>query len=183
AARGCFGTDDPARLPASIPLRGAAVYGLARVDRGRAMPALLDAADEQSMREFGRLMTVTHDGDRLHLNGVPYLDSRSRLSDDRLSRAYETAKRGDDCPLRDEPGFYGASIPELDRMVDVSLAAPGVLGAGLMGAGGGGYILILAREGALPAISHALTREYYTPLGKEPDIEAWHPTAAACRLA
>jgi galactokinase len=147
------------------------------------MPALLDAADEQSMREFGRLMTVTHDGDRLHQNGAPYLESRTRLADVRLTQAFESAKRGDPRPLRDEPGFYGASIPELDRMVDVSLATPGVLGAGLMGAGGGGYVLILAREGALPAISQALTREYYTPLGKEPDIEAWHPTAAACRLA
>lgn len=183
AARGCFGTEDPAALPASIPLRGAAAYGLARVDRGRAMPALLDAADEASMREFGRLMTVTHDGDRLQLNGAPYTESRARLSDTRLTHTLEAAQRGDHCPLRDEPGFYGASIPELDRMVDVSLATPGVLGAGLMGAGGGGYVLILAREGALPTISDALTREYYTPLGKEPDIEAWSPTAAACRLA
>jgi len=183
AARSCFGTDDLARLPPSIPLRGAAVYGLARVDRGRVMPGLLDVADEQSMGEFGHLMTVTHDGDRLQKNGGPYADNRSRLSDACLTETLAEAERGTHRPLRYEPGFYGASIPELDRMVDVSLEAPGVLGAGLMGAGGGGYVLILARQGTLPQITEALTREYYTPLGKEPDVEAWHPTAAACRLA
>jgi galactokinase len=68
-------------------------------------------------------------------------------------------------------------------MVDVVLGTDGVIGAGLMGAGGGGYVLILARRGALDAVRAALTREYYAPLGKEPDVEAWHPTAAACRLA
>jgi galactokinase len=146
------------------------------------MPALLDAADEDSMLEFGRLMTITHDGDRLFANGAAYTENRSRLSDTRLQQSLADISRGDPRPLRHEPGFYGASIEELDRMVDISLAAPGVLGAGLMGAGGGGYVLILAREGALPEISRALTREYYTPLGKDPDIEAWHPTAAACRL-
>lgn len=182
AARGCFGTDDPERLPQEIPLRGAAVYGLGRVDRGRVMPDLLEAGDPLAMHEFGRLMSITHDGDRLFLLDGEYTDSRTRLSDDWLGRALSAVERGEDQPLRHEPGFYGASIAELDRMVDVSLRTPGVLGAGLMGAGGGGYVLILAREGALPGIKESLDREYYAPLGKAPDVEAWHPTAAACRL-
>lgn len=182
AARGCFGTDDPERLPQEIPLRGAAVYGLGRVDRGRAMPGLLEAGDPVSMQEFGRLMSITHDGDRLFLLDGEYTESRQRLTDDWLGRALAAVERGEERPLREEPGFYGASIAELDRMVDVSLRVPGVLGAGLMGAGGGGYVLILAREGALEGIRSALDREYYLPLGKEPDVEAWHPTGAACRL-
>jgi galactokinase/mevalonate kinase-like predicted kinase len=35
----------------------------------------------------------------------------------------------------------------------------GVLGAGLMGAGGGGYVLILARRSALEVVRDALVRE------------------------
>src|SRR5439155_62040 len=38
AARGCFGSADLAALPDEVPLRGAAMYGLARVDRGLLMP-------------------------------------------------------------------------------------------------------------------------------------------------
>lgn len=182
AARGCFGTDDPARLPQDIPVRGAAVYGLGRVDRGRVMPDLLEAGDPASMHEFGRLMSITHDGDRRYLLDGAYTENQTRLSNTWLTRALSDVERGEDRPLRHEPGFYGASISELDRMVDVSLRTPGVLGAGLMGAGGGGYVLILAREGTLEALRTALHREYYAPLGKEPDVEAWHPTAAACRL-
>lgn len=182
AARGCFGTDEPDRLPQEIPLRGAAVYGLGRVDRGRVMPELLEAGNPLSMHEFGRLMSITHDGDRLFQLDGEYTDSRARLSDDWLGRALAAVEHGDEQPLRHEPGFYGASIAELDRMVDVSLRVPGVLGAGLMGAGGGGYVLILAREGSLDGIKTALNREYYEPLDKEPDVEAWHPTAAAGRI-
>ena len=175
AARGCFGTDDPARLPAEIPLRGAAVYGLGRVDRGRVMPELLQQGE---MEEFGRLMSITHDGDRLFQNGQPYTESRERLSDPALQQAMAGGEA-----LRCAPGFYGASVAELDRMVDVALRTDGVLGAGLMGAGGGGYVLILARGGSLMGVREALTREYYQPAGKEPDVEPWRPTAAAGRLA
>ena len=182
AARGCFGTDDLQRLPAEIPLRGAAVYGLGRVDRGRAMPALLEEADDVAMWEFGRLMSVTHDGDRLFRSGEAFTENRDRLATERLERLHADVARGEERPLRNEPGFYGASIAELDRMVDIAQRTEGVLGAGLMGAGGGGYVLILARRGALDGIRTALTREYYGPEGKEPDVEAWHPTAAACRL-
>jgi hypothetical protein len=169
-------------LPAEIPLRGAAVYGLGRVDRGRVMPWLLERGDHVAMAEFGELMSITHDGDRLFRDGREYTENRERLADDRLRDALAESEAGGVWPLRYEPGFYGASIAELDRMVDVAWRVDGVLGAGLMGAGGGGYILILARRGGLEGVRRTLQREYYGPLGKEPDVEAWHPTAAACRL-
>lgn len=182
AARGCFGTDDPGQVPGDIPLRGAAVYGLGRVDRGRGMPDLLEAADADSMAEFGRLMAITHDGDRLFAGDEEYRTSRERLSDGFLEQSLQAVESGEPRALRHEPGFYGASIWELDRLVDLSHGVPGVLGAGLMGAGGGGYVLILARKGVLPQLRETLTREYYTPLEKEPDIEAWHPAGPAGRL-
>ncbi|MBM3460264.1 MAG: hypothetical protein FJX77_17225, partial [Armatimonadetes bacterium] len=183
AARGCFGSDDLDRLPTEIPLRGAAVYGLGRVDRGWVMPELLESGDREAMSEFGRLMSVTHDGDRLFRRGAAYTENRDRLSDDRMEEARSAAEGGCPRPLRYEPGFYGASIAALDRLVDVAQAVDGVLGAGLMGAGGGGYVLILAREGCLDRVRRALEREYYGPAGLQPDVETWRPTAAACRLA
>lgn len=177
AARSCFGTDDLSRLPGEIPLRGAAAYGLGRVDRGVVMPELLDAGDPASMREFGRLMSITHDGDRLFRHGQAYSENLARLEDAALERVTAAAP-----PLREEPGFYGASTAELDTMVDAALATDGVLGAGLMGAGGGGYVLILAEAGRCPAVRSALEREYYGPAGREPEVETWRPVAAAGRL-
>ena len=182
ATRGCFGTDDPSLLPSDIPLRGAAMFGLARVDRGRVMPDLLERGDADAMAEFGRLLSITHDGDRLFLNGAPYTLNRERLSDAAVGRALADVEAGLARPLRNEPGFYAASIGELDRMVDVVQRVDGVLGAGLMGAGGGGYVLILARQGSFGRVRDALVSEYYAPLDKEPDVESWRPTAAACRL-
>jgi N-acetylgalactosamine kinase len=180
-ARGCFGTEEVDRLPTDIPLRGAAMYGLGRVDRGRAMPDLLDG-DAADMAEFGHLMTITHDGDRLFQHGQPYRGNRESLSDARLRVRLREVENGIDHPLYREPGFYGASIAELDRMVDVALETEGVLGAGLMGAGGGGYVLILARAGAAEAVQAALLREYYEPTGKEPEVEPWRPAPAAGRV-
>jgi hypothetical protein len=182
AARSCFGTDDPECLPAEIPLRGAAVYGLGRVDRGQIMPDLLEAGGDAEMRDFGRLMSITHDGDRLFRQGNEYTQGREALSDGALAAALAALDAGEERPLRFEPGFYGASIAELDEMVDAAERVEGVLGAGLMGAGGGGYILILARDGALPAVQAALEREYYRPRGLEPDVEAWRPSSGAGRL-
>jgi galactokinase len=146
------------------------------------MPDLLERGDAEAMGNFGRLLSITHDGDRISRYNQEYTENRERLSDDRLLQALSRAEAGEDCSLRNEPGFYGASIEELDRMVDAALETDGVCGAGLMGAGGGGYVLILAREGALENVRDALVREYYRPLGKEPDVEAWRPTAAAGRL-
>src|SRR5262249_5641371 len=55
AATSCFGTTDPRALPREIPLRGAALFGLGRVDRGLVMPGLLARRDAPGMAEFGRL--------------------------------------------------------------------------------------------------------------------------------
>ncbi|MBI3910523.1 MAG: hypothetical protein HY320_06250 [Armatimonadetes bacterium] len=190
AARSCFGTVDPAVLPSEIPLRGAALYGLGRVDRGRVMPRLLARGDKAAMDEFGRLMSITHDGDRLitHADGraSAYMGGVERLTDEWMARLAAACAHGgrSQAALRYQPGSYGASTPELDQIVDIVRRVDGVLGAGLMGAGGGGFVLVLAWEGepVLAAVRIALERDYYRPLGKEPEVERWQPTAPAGEL-
>jgi galactokinase len=192
----CFGTTDCGQLPAHIPIRGAALYGLGRVDRGLAMHELCVRGDEAAMTEFGRLMYVTHDGDRVSRYDVrsgrhiEYSANRKGLSDSRLGELLaislngsSNAERGS-AELRWQSGYYGASIPELDRIVDIVAPLPDVLGAGLMGAGGGGCVLILARDGedALASVTRALAEHYYEPLGKPADVEPWVPSAPAAEL-
>jgi len=195
AALSCFGTADPQLLP-RIPLRGAAIYGLGRVDRGLAMHEICASGDEAAMREFGRLMYITHDGDRVsrydpnEQGCVPWAANLESVADDRIDSLIESSAYGpgslawERAQLRYQPGFYGASIPELDRMVDLVRPLPEVLGAGLMGAGGGGCILILAHAGeeVLNRMTQALEQGYYRPLGKPVSVEPWCPTAPAGKL-
>jgi N-acetylgalactosamine kinase len=193
SALACFGTADCDQLPNSIPIRGAAMYGLGRVDRGLAMYGLCARGDEVAMTEFGRLMYITHDGDRVsqyHLEKAQhalYSSNRESVSDARvealLAASLESAsgEARDAIQLRRQSGFYGASVPELDCIVDVVSRLPDVLGAGLMGAGGGGCVLILAREGeeVCARVTAELTQHYYEPLGKRTDVERWEPVAEA----
>lgn len=195
-AMSCFGTTDPALLPQSIPVRGAALYGLGRVDRGLVMHELCGRGDEEAMAEFGRLMLITHDGDRVTRydpatrTSTPYRDNLESVSDAHLLALAGAAAQGpgsagwEAAQLCRQSGFYGASTPELDQMVDTALSLPEVLGAGLMGAGGGGCILVLARAGqeAFGQVRRALAAHYYRPARRAVLVEAWHPTAAACQV-
>ena len=193
AAAGCFGTTDPELLPQRIPVRGAAVYGLGRVDRGLTMHDLCERGDDWAMREFGRLMRVTHDGDRVSCydacekQSLPYSSNSLSVTDAHISRLARVAADGpgssawESAQLRRQSGFYGASTPELDRIVDSVLPLPDVLGAGLMGAGGGGCVLVLAKAGedAFSRVAETLVEDYYLPLGLPMAVEQWHPTPPA----
>lgn len=157
-----FDTADPTLLPASVPLRGAALYGLGRADRGLVQDRLLTRGTPEALAQFGELMSVTHDGDRLFRGGQPWRGNLDSLSNEALLASREL-------PLRLQSGFYGASIAALDAIVDTVQALPGVLGSGLMGAGGGGVVLVLARdepgfEAALRAQLPDLALEPFTPV-------------------
>jgi len=192
----CFGTADCDLLPETIPVRGAALYGLGRVDRGLAMHELCLRGDDGAMAEFGRLMYITHDGDRVSRytpgDGMSLLWSGNResMSDHRVATLIDIASNGhqpaerEAIELRHQSGYYGASTPELDRIVDLVSPLPDVLGAGLMGAGGGGCVLILARAGGQTAarVTETLEQGYYQPLGKPTDVEPWIPAAPAGEL-
>jgi galactokinase len=85
--------------------------------------------------------------------------------------------------LRD---LYDVSSPELDALVDVAEAVPGVLGARLTGAGFGGCTVTLVRREALGALSDAVRVEYpkrtgmvpqvfeVTPAGGAETLDDWH---------
>jgi N-acetylgalactosamine kinase len=66
--------------------------------------------------------------------------------------------------LRDD---FECSTQRLDRMVECARAA-GALGARLTGAGFGGSIVALCREGEAERVIAALDREYYSTLGIDP---------------
>jgi galactokinase len=58
------------------------------------------------------------------------------------------------------------SCPELDAVVEIARATPGVLGARMMGAGFGGSALILVRSAALERLGADLANEYPRRTGR-----------------
>lgn len=82
--------------------------------------------------------------------------------------------------LRD---LYEVSSPELDALVEIAIATPGVYGARLTGAGFGGCTINLVRREAVPALRQAILHEYPARTGLRPQVFEVEPSAGARVLA
>jgi galactokinase len=72
--------------------------------------------------------------------------------------------------------------PELDAMVEIATAVPGVLAARMTGAGFGGCTVNLVRPDAVDALRIAVERDYPVRTGLTPRVLPVHATAGAGRL-
>ncbi len=79
--------------------------------------------------------------------------------------------------------LFGISSPELDAMVEIARATPGVIGARLTGAGFGGCTINLVRRDAVPALREAVMRDYPALTGLTPRVFEVAASAGARRLA
>jgi N-acetylgalactosamine kinase len=172
--------DEPA---AGYRSRAVAMFGLSEIARGHRCIEFLKAGD---LDEFGRLMYVSHDGDRLSTGGPsgarkPWDNGKTRVTDRYLNGLLAKLKSGDPAKARSaqlmyQPGGYRCSSDELDTIVDI---AKGIRGAGLTGAGFGGCVLVLARKTAVQELLNVLDAQYYTPRGLEPAAEVCVSVAGA----
>ena len=160
--------------------RGVLLFGAAEIIRSRMCVEYLQAGE---VERFGKLMKVSHDGDRVSRPSVPTADWPDRKyrrteqdsGDEYLNRliadlAGEDPEKVLKAQLYMQPGSYACSTPEIDQMVDVASAVPGVAGAQIAGAGLGGCIMILAKKQRVEAARKALVKHYYRPAGLKPDI-------------
>ncbi|MCB1126076.1 MAG: NTP transferase domain-containing protein, partial [Verrucomicrobiae bacterium] len=130
------------------PAQGYAVkdvvlFGLSEMARAR---RCLDLLERRASGELGRLMAISHDGDRVarETKSGHWRPIRRRMTDALLSERPGQPHGGDDLALLS--GGYGCSLPALDRMVDLALRLPGVEGAQMAGAGLGGCIMVLVQK-------------------------------------
>lgn len=154
--------------------RGVLLYGIAEIMRSTMCVDLLESG---RLDVLGELMRVSHDGDRVSRPGPdgtyePVEDDCSeahlrRLIDDLRSENPERVLRAQ---LYMQPGSYACSTPEIDQMVDIVSAVPGVAGAQIAGAGLGGCVMVLAKEDAVAAVRDALVGAYYEPAGLRPAV-------------
>ncbi len=165
------------------PLRGVVLFGLAECERSRIAADLLEAG---RVADFGRLMNVSHNGDRVVVHDAdwaprpyPYQVSNAYILDLMDDLESGDPERVSAAQLQWQPGAYGCSTPEIDLMVDVALQVPGVAGAQLAGAGLGGCMMVLAHKDAGEMLAHRLAEAYYAPRGLEPDVAVCTPIAGS----
>ena len=155
--------DEPAE---GYPIRQVCLYGIAECIRADMVPVCLSSGD---MKRFGELMNASHDGDRVtRVVGGRRVPVDNRYPDARIDSLI-AALRSDD-PQRMEGarlwrqgGGYGVSIPEIDTLVDMALETPGVVGAGLVGAGMGGCIVAAVESERADQLIERLADQYYRP--------------------
>lgn len=141
------------------PVRDVAAFGFSECVRARDAGRLLAAGD---MPAFAALMNVSQLGDRVTGLDDPACRRVKFLEDDALVRFEQEG-----FPLRQVAGDYHVSTPNIDRLVAVCLSHPEVLGARLSGAGLGGAVIVVGKEGFPDTLDPLLVRGYYEPLGKE----------------
>ena len=163
-------------------IRGVCTYGVAEATRSF-LPIQLFANND--IATFGRLISLHHDGDRVaRLTDGQMKPEVKDFSDARFDQLIADAESGD--PDRVERahvwaqgGGYDVSVPELDMCVDLALQVPGVLGAGLVGAGLGGSMIALVEADHADAVVDALAEGYYRPRGLPVAAEIVAPVGGA----
>jgi galactokinase len=75
--------------------------------------------------------------------------------------------------------LFEVSSPELDLMVKLANAQPGVLGARMTGGGFGGSTINLVEAGTAERFREKMTRAYEEASGRRPDIQICDPAQGA----
>jgi len=174
--------DEPER---GYPIRQICLYGIAECIRAEMVPQCLRAGD---METFGRLMSISHDGDRATrlIDGerVPVDNS---YSDERIDALISDLKSGDcdraeQARLWRQGGGYNVSLPEIDMLVDIALASDGVVGAGLVGAGMGGCIVAVVEDEHAAGVIENMACQYYHPRNLPVKAEIVRPVGGLCTM-
>ena len=153
-------------------VRDVVLFGLSEMERAQRCLDLLRRNDAPAL---GRLMTVSHDGDRVSRESSRQTKpwSPSEVSNCAFENWAKPGNRKSD--LADLSGAYACSLPELDRIADFAERLPGVAGAQLAGAGLGGCIMVLVQKVHTPGLLKELGER-----GIQADV--FRPIAGACSL-
>ena len=162
------------RDPKRYRVRGVLLFGIAEVVRSR---ICLDYLQKGQVEQFGKLMKVSHNGDRISAaekNGK-YREVESSCGDEYLNTlitdlSSENPNKVLKAQLSVQPGGYACSTTEIDQMVDITCDVPGVVGAQIAGAGLGGCIMVLAKKETIQAVQEALISSYYRPKKLKPAV-------------
>src|SRR5262249_39412485 len=169
--------------PAEYPVRGVMLFGLGECARAR---AAVDCLRNQDMTGLGRLMAISHEGERcfrvsddLRAEPVPLDVSDAYVRGLIADLDSADPVRQERAQLHCQPGAYGCSTPEIDALVDIASRTPGVLGAQIAGAGLGGCAMVLVEAEAVSLLKGRLTERFYQPKGLPHGIYVCTPAAGS----
>jgi len=166
-------------------IRQVCLYGIAECIRAEMVPDCLRKGD---FKTFGELISISHDGDRVtklvDCKRVPIDKSYPDERIDALISDLESGnpKRVSRARLWRQGGGYNVSLPELDMLVDIALGTPGVIGAGLVGAGMGGSIVVVVKDGCARQVIDNLAEQYYYPRKLQVKAEIVTPVGGLCTM-
>jgi len=145
-------------------IRQVCTYGITECIRADMAVEFLKNGD---IKSFGKLINISHDGDRVTrvINGKR-ISISNNYSDDKIDTLIADLQSGDSSRVEQgrlwrQPGGYNCSIPEIDLLVDIAMASPGVFGAALIGAGLGGSIVAIVDEKYDQNLLGNLENKYY----------------------
>lgn len=156
--------------PGGYEVRGVVIFGLAEMARATRCLKLLAEGDA---RALGKLMNISHDGDRV--SRATKSGIWQRRTGDTTSTRNGQPTAADLLRIDQVPGGYRCSLPELDRIADLATKLPGVEGAQLAGAGLGGCVMVLVQREHSDEVRLALAT-------KAIRAEAFRPIAGASSL-
>lgn len=166
-------------------IRQVCLYGVAECIRADMVLQCLQAGD---MKTFGQLVSISHDGDRVAnlVDGEP-VPSDNSYPGARIEALISDLKSGhpgrmDRARLWRQSGGYNVSVPELDMLVDIALTSPGVMGAGLVGAGMGGCIVAVVEDKHAQEVIENMTQQYYRPRNLPVKAEIVTPVGGLCTI-
>jgi N-acetylgalactosamine kinase len=166
-------------------IRQVCLYGIAECIRADMVPDCLRKGDVMG---FGELISISHDGDRMTklVNGKRVPTDNS-YPNERIDALIKDLESGDPqlmsrARLWRQGGGYNVSVPELDMLVDIALATQGVVGAGLVGAGMGGGIVVVVEDKHARQVIDDLAEQYYRPRNLKVAAEVVTPIGGLCTI-
>ncbi len=166
-------------------IRRICLYGIAECIRANMVPRCLQTDD---IKTFGELMSISHNGDRVTkvVDGkrIPTDNSYPAARIDALISDLESGdpQRISRARLWCQSGGYNVSLPEIDMLVDIALATPGVIGAGLVGGGMGGSIVAVVEDKHARQLIENLAEQYYRPRRLPVGAEIITPVGGLCTI-
>jgi len=166
-------------------IRQICLYGIAECIRADMVSDCLRKAD---VKTFGELISISHDGDRLtRLVKGKRVPTDNSYPDERIDALISDLESGNPqrisgARLWRQGGGYNVSVPELDMLVDIALATPGVVGAGLVGAGMGGCVVVVVEDERARQVIEKLAEQYYRPRNLPVEAEVVRPVGGLCTI-
>ena len=166
-------------------VRQICLYGIAECIRADMVPRCLRTGD---METFGNLISISHDGDRatklVEGKRVPTDNNYPAARLDALISDLESGnpQRISRARLWRQGGGYNVSLLEIDTLVDIALATRGVIGAGLVGAGMGGSIVVVVEDKHTRRVIENLAEQYYRPRRLPVEAEIVYPVGGLCTI-